>query len=175
MSAMLSKIRRAPHHTQPPSPSPPPAPTPTTLTTTTPPPPPQQEDNAIEMANIATKDGDENTNTNTNTNNDDDNDSYEVQGLKKLVRALGRRVDVQQAQIHKAKAEAQEDQKRAAQELEEAKEKAEADLKAAKERTDALERKVHLLRHRFDLWALRLNEASAEFASLALLDQNEGQ
>ena len=129
------------------------------------------------MANIATKDGDENTNTNTNTNtnNDDDNDSYEVQGLKKLVRALGRRVDVQKAQIHKAKAEAQEDQKRAAQELEEAKEKAEADLKAAKERTDALERKVHLLRHRFDLWALRLNEASAEFASLALLDQNEGQ
>ena len=175
MSAMISKIRRAPHHTQPPSPSPPPAPTPTTPTTTTPPPPPQQEDNAIEMANIATKDGDENTNTNTNTNNDDDNDSYEVQGLKKLVRALGRRVDVQQAQIHKAKAEAQEDQKRAAQELEEAKEKAEADLKAAKERTDALERKVHLLRHRFDLWALRLNEASAEFASLALLDQNEGQ
>lgn len=127
------------------------------------------------MANIATKDGDENTNTNTNTNNDDDNDSYEVQGLKKLVRALGRRVDVQQAQIQKAKAEAQEDQKRAAQELEEAKEKAEADLKAAKERTDALERKVHLLRHRFDLWALRLNEASAKFASLALLDQNEGQ
>lgn len=125
------------------------------------------------MANIATKDGDENTNT--NTNNDDDNDSYEVQGLKKLVRALGRRVDVQQAQIHKAKAEAQEDQKRAAQELEEAKEKAEADLKAAKERTDALERKVRLLRHRFDLWALRLNEASAEFTSLALLDQNEGQ